>query len=103
MFLIMNQTSSASRVIRVCHVGLGDLWAGAEVQLATLLRYLVRMPGFELSVVLLNEGELADELRSLGINVVVISERGHSAAGILAKLVAHFRKNAIDVVHTHKY
>lgn len=47
---------------------MGDLWAGAEVQLLALMTYLVRLPGFEYSVVLFNEGRLADELRKLPLS-----------------------------------
>ncbi len=44
---------------------MGDLWAGAEVQLLALMKYLIRIAGFEWSVILFNEGKLADELRNL--------------------------------------
>ena len=82
---------------------MGDMWAGAEVQLISLMRYLVRLPGFEWSVVLFNEGRLADELRKLPVSLTVISERHHSAIAIalrLARIFCQFRPN---IVHTHKY
>src|SRR5438093_374051 len=57
----------AQRGLRVCHIVSGDLWAGAEVQVATVASYLVERPDVNLSAVLLNEGRLASELRRLGV------------------------------------
>jgi len=99
----MSHGQFLSRAIKVCHIAHGDLWAGAEVQLVTLLSSLVRIPGFEFSVVLLNEGRLAKELRRLEINVTVIPERSSSSGRIVSKLVGHLRKNRADIIHTHKY
>ena len=48
-------TCSVSKV-RVCHVAMADLWAGAEVQLAILLRSLARRPDLEVSAILFNGG-----------------------------------------------
>lgn len=89
--------------VKVCHVAMGDLWAGAEVQLLALMTYLVRLHGFEWSVVLFNEGRLADELRKLPISVTVIPERHHSSLAIAFRLAKIFRQFGPDIVHTHKY
>ena len=50
-----NKSQSRHTAVRVCHVARGDLWAGAEVQLLALMTYLVRLDGFEWSVILFNE------------------------------------------------
>jgi glycosyltransferase involved in cell wall biosynthesis len=89
--------------MRVCHVAMGDLWAGAEVQLLALMKYLVRLPGFECSVILLNEGKLADELRKLSLTLVVVSEKRLSPVAIAYRLAKIFLQLRPDVVHTHKY
>ena len=89
--------------MRVCHVAMGDLWAGAEVQLLSLMRYLARLPGFECSVILFNEGRLAEELRKLPVSLTVISEQTFSPMGIAYRLAKALRKIRPDVVHTHKY
>jgi len=80
-----------------------DLWAGAEVQLATLASYLVRQPGVRLSAVLLNQGRLAYELRALGVDVAVVDERRHSSAAIAMFLVRFFKSRRIGILHTHRY
>jgi glycosyltransferase involved in cell wall biosynthesis/protein-tyrosine-phosphatase len=89
--------------IRVCHVMSADLWAGAEVQLATTASFLVHQAGIQLTAVLLNEGRLAYELRAFGIEVAVVDERRHGSAAIVAFLLQFLRTHRIDIVHTHRY
>lgn len=95
--------SGISGPLRVCHIITADVWAGAEVQLATLSSYLGRQPDITVTAVLLNEGRLARELRTLGVEVAVIDERQHSALGILRLLVRFLRAHPARIVHTHKY
>lgn len=89
--------------MRVLHVISGDLWAGAEAQAATLLGELRGQPGVQLSVVLLNTGELASRLRALGIDVTVLDEAQHSAAVIFWRLLRLMRQRQPQVVHTHRF
>src|SRR2546426_10066703 len=93
----------ARRGLRVCHIVSGDLWAGAEVQVATVASYLVERPDVNLSAVLLNEGRLASELRGLGVQVTVIDESRNSAVRIVALLTRYLREHHVEVVHTHRY
>ncbi len=98
----MHETSQ--RVpIRVCHVAMGDLWAGAEVQLLALIKYLVRLPGFEWTVILFNDGKLAEELRKLPLSLTIIPEKEHGPITIALRLAKQFRRVRPDIVHTHKY
>lgn len=89
--------------MKVCHVAMGDLWAGAEVQLLSLMRYLAQLPGFEWSVILFNEGRLAEELRKLPVSLTIISEQTFGPIGIAYRLAQTFRKIRPDIIHTHKY
>lgn len=89
--------------LRVCHVAMGDLWAGAEVQLATLARYLIRYPDLAVSVVLFNEGRLADELRRLGVVVNIIPESQIEFLELVVRLGTLFRESRPRIVQTHKY
>jgi glycosyltransferase involved in cell wall biosynthesis/protein-tyrosine-phosphatase len=93
----------APATLRVCHVMSADLWAGAEVQVATTAEYLVRQPGVSVSAVLFNDGPLAAELRRLGVPVMIVDERQTSAIGILRRLTRFFKEQQIDLVHTHRY
>jgi glycosyltransferase involved in cell wall biosynthesis/protein-tyrosine-phosphatase len=99
----MSVGTTSTRKIKVCHVMTADLWAGAEVQVATVASHLVRRSDVDLSAVLLNEGRLADELRRLGVPVTVVDERRTSAVGIFAFLLRFLRDHQVDIVHTHRY
>ncbi len=99
----MSLQNRVSRRVRICHIAHGDLWAGAEVQLATLMEVLVGLPSLDLSAIVLNEGRLASELRRSGIPVEVLSETQCNSAQLLYRLVRYLRQHAPDVIHTHKY
>jgi glycosyltransferase involved in cell wall biosynthesis len=89
--------------LRVCHVMTADLWAGAEVQVATLASYLVNRPEVQVSAVLFNDGWLASELRALGITVAVVDEHRHTPLGIVRFLTRFFRRHQVELIHTHRY
>ncbi len=100
---IINPGSSCSQRLSICHVAIGDLWAGAEVQLRTLLAQLVQRPEFDLSVVLLNGGRLANEIEALGVPVCVLPEDHWGPIKIFRGLIKEFRRMRPQLVHTHKY
>ena len=89
--------------ISICHVAVGDLWAGAEVQLNVLLSKLVQRAEMNLSVILFNEGRLEKEIESLGIPVRVFPESRWGSGKIFLELVREFKKSNTRIVHTHKY
>lgn len=89
--------------LQVCHVAVGDLWAGAEVQLKVLLSKLVQKPEFNLSVILFNGGRLGKEIESLGIPVTVFPETEWGSGKIFLELVREFKKSKVLIIHTHKY
>jgi L-malate glycosyltransferase len=89
--------------LRVCHVIGADLWAGAETQVVSTMAYLVEQPGITLTAVLFNDSRLADELRRLGVGVVVLDETRTSTLGIFLGLVRVLRAHRFDLVHLHKY
>ena len=82
---------------------MGDGWAGAEVQLATLLASLSKMPDFEVSAILFNEGRLANELRVFGVRTEVISESRYNSLTIVKQLRNYFKQHNFNILHTHKY
>ena len=94
---------SGNERTRICHVMTADLWAGAEVQLATTASYLVERSDVSVSAVLMNDGRLANELRRLGIDVTIVDEAQHSAWHTVRFLTRFFRHHRIDLVHTHRY
>src|SRR3989441_6106321 len=94
---------STRRGLRVCHIMSADLWAGAEVQVATVASYLVERSDVNLTAVLLNEGPLARELRRLRVSVTILDETRNNAVRILTRLTRFLRANEFEVVHTHRY
>jgi len=100
---VVPRTVGAARQLRVCHIMSADLWAGAEVQLATTAAHLVKESAVSVSAVLLNEGQLAANLRRLGVPVAILDETRINSLGILIGLVRILREQRIDLVHTHRY
>jgi L-malate glycosyltransferase len=102
---LYSRTSNAppGKAISICHIAVGDLWAGAEVQLKVLLSKLVRRAEMNLSVILFNEGRLEKEIDALGIPVRVFPESRWGSGKILLELVREFKKSNIRIIHTHKY
>lgn len=89
--------------IRICHVAVADLWAGAEVQLKGLIAELARMPEIDVSVVLFNGGRLQNELSHYGVPVQIFPEKHWSSIRIGTALRRYFDKKRFDIIHTHKY
>lgn len=88
--------------MRVCHIATGDQWAGAEVQLATVMRGLAARGEFDLAAIVLHEGKLADELRAVGLPVFLLEERRFNAVGLVSQIRRVLRENNISILHTHK-
>ena len=88
--------------MRICHVTSGDLWGGAEAQIATLLPCLAKNDVFEISVVLFNEGRLAEELKLQGIRVTVFDEKAHGSLVILKNFLSYLRNESCVIIHSHK-
>jgi L-malate glycosyltransferase len=82
---------------------MADLRAGAEVHLAILLRSLAKLADLEVSAILFNAGWLAQELHDAGVRTHVIPEAERHPLSILRELRTYFRRNQVDVLHTHKY
>ena len=105
VLLDVPQPRTATRVqpLRICHIMSGDLWAGAETQLASTIAYLVEQPGVRITALLFNDGQLADELRRLNVTVIVLDEMRSSVLGMVFGLTRVLREHPCDIVHVHKY
>jgi len=89
--------------VRVCHIVSGDLWAGAEVQAASLLRALASRPDLSLTVILLNQGRLAEEVRACGLELKVIPENAKGFIQIFREAARFLRSRNIRILHSHRY
>lgn len=93
---------TASSMLHVMHIASGDLWAGAEVQLYTLARALQKRGDLRVTVLLMNEGELAERLRLANIETFVLPESSLSFPQLLLKTITLTSRLRPDVIHTHR-
>lgn len=89
--------------IKVCHLASGDLWAGAENMLASLIAGLVGDDSLEVSAILFNEGVLADRLRGLNIPVWIIPENQNNPLQLMMKTRDRLASGSFNILHTHRY
>lgn len=89
--------------VAVVHIISGDLWAGPENQLVTLLGALRRDERFAVRVIALNDGVLVHRLQELGIPVVVIKEEGRSFFALVRAVAAELGPLGEAVLHSHRY
>lgn len=92
-----------NKKIRVCHLISGDLWAGPEVQVYSLLVSLRTVPYLDISVIVLNEGKLAEKLRGSDFRLRVIEESKHTFFKIFNLIKKELKDKGIDILHTHRY
>jgi len=90
-------------MIKICHIISGDLWAGAEVMAFHLLKGLTKYEDVDLSVVLLNEGRLAEEIRRLGVPLEVIDESKTAFSKMIWAVRKMLNSVSPDVIHSHRY
>ena len=88
-------------MLRVSHLISGDLWAGAEAASFHLISALARQPATRVRAVVLNEGELAERLRSAGVEVCLEPEGGRGFRALLRAV--RERLAGSDLVHAHRY
>lgn len=90
-------------MISVCHIISGDLWAGAEVVDYHLLKKLKSYNNISLSVILFNEGKLASEIRSLGIDVDIVDETQKNFLHVIMDIGKILVRKSPDIIHSHRY
>src|SRR5215469_11214654 len=95
--------SEQSGCVSVCHVSEGIAWAGAEVQVTTLLRSLSRCSGISLHAIVFRDGRLAQELRSLGVTVQVVNEHQKSIFQAISECSEFLKSRNIQILHSHNY
>ena len=89
--------------LKIVHLISGDLWAGAETMAYNLLRRLKDYDDLDISVILFNEGRLADKLRASGLAVCVIDEKLNSFRKIVQKVRESIKNYLPDIIHSHRY
>lgn len=88
---------------RVLHVVSGDLYAGAERIVEELAIAQRTHLGMSVGAAVLNPGRLAEQLRAAGIDVQLLDERRLGAFALVKDLRALVKRQAPDIVHTHRF
>ncbi len=88
--------------IAVCHLVSAEQWAGAEAQIAMLLRQLAADTDLSLSAIVLGEGRLGEELKNCGIASAVIPHASGRALASFRGASRFLQGKKIDVLHSHK-
>jgi len=87
----------------VCHLASGDLWAGAEAQLYSVISVLSKNTQLKVGAIIFNKGELADRLQKLNINFKLIDEKKYSYPTQVLKTISFLKRNRFQIIHTHRY
>src|SRR5208283_3918598 len=77
-------------------------WAGAEAQIAMLLRQLSSDNALSLSAIVLGEGRLGEELAKSGIETALIPHASGRFMGSFRDASRLLQGKKIDVLHSHK-
>ncbi len=80
-----------------------DVWGGAEAVVRTLLEAQANDPALSVSLLTLNDGRLAREARSLGLDVELAPESGRGFLALRRDVDARFAQRRPDIVHSHRY
>lgn len=88
---------------KILHLISGDLWAGAETMACNLLRQLKNYSELDITIILFNEGRLANELRASGLTVQVVDESRHPFWELLRRTRAFCGSHPPDIIHSHRY
>ena len=89
--------------INICHLVSGDLWAGAEVQLATLVSGLLEYKALNITAILYNSGILEERLRQLGVPVWVIDEENYNSLNLIRETNKILKEMECHILHSHRY
>ena len=88
--------------MKVLHIASGDLWAGAEKQLYTLLLALRQSGQIDVEAIILNPGTLADKIREAGITVQVLDESRNNVLQLIKAVNQTVVESQPDIIHTHR-
>ncbi len=98
----LEKNTSLNKNIHVLQLVSGDLWAGAEVMLYTLVKTLHTELNTQVTVVILNTGTLEKKLRECGVTVFVLDESKLKSPQIFSQLRQIVNEIQPDVLHSHR-
>ncbi len=97
-------SAGGNRPIKVAHVLRSLEFGGAEKMVLELARFQRREQGIDATLVCCaGLGPLEETARSHGLTCVSVAAGGVARGPLPARLLAHFRRERPDVVHTHNF
>lgn len=81
----------------------GELFGGVERQVLDLVSFWRRAEGADPLVMLFHDGELARQLRTLGVDPVLLSGRHRYDPALVSVVASALDAAGCDVVHAHGY
>ena len=94
---------STTRHITIVHLFSGDLWAGAEQMIYTLLAGLRQRSQYHLLAISMTEGTLSRKLAEIGVETYVIDESKCSLPTVIGLAYRLLRKRNVRLIHAHRY
>ncbi len=88
--------------MKVLHIASGDLWAGAEKALYTLILALQQSSQVRIAAVILNPGALAEKLRDADVELLVLDESRQNTLQLMHSVSLWVEKTRPDIIHTHR-
>ncbi len=88
--------------MKVLHIASGDLWAGAEKALYTLVLALQQSSQVGVSAVILNPGALAEKPRDAGVELLVLDESCQNTKQLIVSVSQWVARTQPDIIHTHR-
>jgi glycosyltransferase involved in cell wall biosynthesis len=95
--------TNAETKISVCHIVAGDSWAGAEVQVASLLKYLAKYPNVAVHAISLSDARFARELEQCGVDTYVVRQKHKSFLQVIRECSEFVASRNVEIIHSHKY
>jgi glycosyltransferase involved in cell wall biosynthesis len=96
-------SANSERPIHLAIIAPGELYGGVERFVNILAKSLDEAHEVKPLVILFNDGNHAEGLRSDGINVIIPEQRWKYDVSLIRRLSEIFRTERIDIVHTNGY
>lgn len=90
-------------MVTLIHIFSGDVWAGAEKMIFTLLKGLSKDSSVKVIAVVFNEGILSKSLAESGIETIIIDESRQSFRQMLTTARDALQRKGVQLIHSHGY
>lgn len=90
-------------MVTLLHICSGDVWAGAEKMILTLLKELSKDSSIKVIAVVFNEGMLSASLAGSGIETIIVDESKQSVWHMFRMAKSALQCKGVQLIHSHGY